>query len=362
MDPSSTGGISTLTRNVEKGLKQRGHEVQTLFIPFELSERDWEILDYVPRPRWCYSVKSIKTRRFAYLQNVYSQARSVISTFDPDIVHAMHIWNWPAVIVANELKIPTVLSTHALELEEKSLAARAIDDADVIHSVSSFTRNLVADVADNEVDSTYIAPPSIEVSKYQSEDCHIRSGSEVVITLSRLVDRKNIGTVIKSWEHIDTKSTDRELIVAGSGPNQESLAALVEDRNDISIVGGISEKYKRELLAKADVFALVPSRNGFDVEGFGIVYVEAQAANTPVVGSSYGGVPEAVGDGGIIVDQEDDPTEVANATTQLLSNQEVQQRCLSAIDHRIEQFGLLPVTEKHLEVYRGLLGKTNTSY
>lgn len=355
MNPSSVGGISTVTRNLEKGLEREGHEVQTLFIPFEASERNWKPLDYLPRPRWCYSFKSIKTRRFAYLQNVYRQAQSAITKFEPDIVHSIHIWNWPAIVVANRSGIPTVLSTHALELEEKTLAARAINDADVIHSVSNFTRDLVANVANNEIDHSYVVPPSIEVSKYQSVNQQIRDDPEIVLTLSRFVDRKNVGTIIKSWRHVHTGSADQKLIIAGDGPNQGYLTALTKGVDGVSLVGEVSETYKRKLFSKADVFALVPRQERFNVEGFGIVYIEAQAANTPVVGSSYGGVPEAVGDGGIIVDKENSSIEVANAITRLLNDQEARQYCSTAIEDRIGKFSLRPVARKHVNIYQDLL-------
>ena len=51
----------------------------------------------------------------------------------------------------------------------------------------------------------------------------------------------------------------------------------------------------------ADIFVLTPEDDPVDIEGFGIVYLEAQSAGLPIIASRVGGVPEAVGEAGILV-------------------------------------------------------------
>jgi len=278
-----------------------------------------------------------------------------IIKFDPDVIHAVHVRNWSALVAANEEDVPTALSTYALELEERALAAASIAAADVVHAISEFTASLVRDAAPGPVE-TRLIHPSIDVDQYRDANEQIgevEDGS--VMTMARFVDRKNIETVIRAWTRLDSELTEsRDLVVAGDGPDRDELEQLADDRDDIQFVGWVNGTEKEELLASATAFTLVPRRDEFDVEGFGIVYIEAQAAGTPVVGSKHGGAPEAIGDAGIIVDDETDPAEVADAIETLLDAERRQPYEENACA-RIDRFDIPAITEEFAELYDDLL-------
>lgn len=86
------------------------------------------------------------------------------------------------------------------------------------------------------------------------------------------------------------------------------------------------------------MFAFVPRGEGYEAEGFGTVYIESQATGTPVVGSSNGGAPEAIGDGGVIVKDEYNPQEVADAIDQLIVDRARRRKYIMEIDNRIDRF------------------------
>ena len=90
----------------------------------------------------------------------------------------------------------------------------------------------------------------------------------------------------------------------------------------------------------------------YRAEGFGIVYIEAQASGTPVVGSPKGGAPEAVGDGGIVVEDESNPAEVADAVRRLITDDQTRSNSLLAIERRIDRFGMDSVASEHIANYR----------
>lgn len=355
--PPPPGGIQTIVANLEEGLKAAGHKVRVL--EFDPDDYERSVTDFVPRPRWLYSERALSTAQFVYQSALHRRAQEVIDAFDPDIVHAMHIRELSALVAANERSIPTVLSTYALELEERRLARKAISRSDVVHAISEFTESLVKDAAESPV-STRVIPPSINVGAYRDARERITNadGPRPVVSMARFVDRKNIETVVRAWINIDSDAPPREgreLIVAGDGPNRQDLERLATDADDVRFPGWVNGHEKRELLAYSDAFALVPRQINFDVEGFGIVFIEAQAAGTPVVGSRHGGAPEAIGDGGLVVDNESDVDEVSSALTEIITNEDLHRTCLDAIEDRINQFNVPAVTECHLEVYRDLL-------
>jgi phosphatidylinositol alpha-1,6-mannosyltransferase len=100
------------------------------------------------------------------------------------------------------------------------------------------------------------------------------------------------------------------LIIVGDGPeraNLEGLAAELNLSERVKFAGAVPKEELPTYYAAADVFAMVPRSGPDGVEGFGIVYLEANLLEKPVIGSRTGGVPDAIIDGktGILVDAGD---------------------------------------------------------
>ena len=163
--PPPPGGIQTVTKNLEKGLNAGGHRSCVLHL--ERESYSPTIGDFIPHPRRFYGLKSIRRRDFVYMNNLYKKTTDRIKNFNPDIVHAMHINNWSSLVAAKDHNIPTVLSTHGLELKNTSLAKTAISDADLVHTPSIFTSDLVKDILSDT--QTYVVPPSIDLDSYRDK-------------------------------------------------------------------------------------------------------------------------------------------------------------------------------------------------
>ncbi|MDZ7730946.1 MAG: glycosyltransferase family 4 protein [Natrialbaceae archaeon] len=177
-----------------------------------------------------------------------------------------------------------------------------------------------------------------------------------VFTISRLVKRKNVETIIDAWQLLPQYIRQKHgLIIAGEGDQRPLLEIKSSNDDTIQVLGRVSNEMKEMLLRDAAVFSLVPVQDGFDVEGFGIVYLEAQASGTPVVGSSTGGVPEAVGDAGILVDSPRDSEAVATALKELLTNETTRRSCYNSINNRIQDFDIKHVAQEHVSRYQELL-------
>ncbi|MDR2454557.1 MAG: glycosyltransferase family 4 protein [Bifidobacteriaceae bacterium] len=135
------------------------------------------------------------------------------------------------------------------------------------------------------------------------------AAAPVVLSVSRLVPRKGQDQLIRGWPRVVAAHPDARLVIAGSGPYEPVLrrmAAASPAAASIELKGQVVGQPLIDLYARADVFAM-PCRTrlaGLEVEGLGIVYLEAGAAGVPVVAGDSGGAPEAVlpGRTGFVVD------------------------------------------------------------
>lgn len=147
----------------------------------------------------------------------------------------------------------------------------------------------------------------------------IEAQKRVVVTIGRLISRKGMDTLIQAMRHLPGV----ELLVVGEGPERpllETLSAACAPGR-VHLLGETSDILRDQALAAADVFAFLPREESEDVEGFGIVCLEAAMARLPVVATQVGGVGEAFVDGetGIAVPPQD-PLAAAEAIHRLLDD------------------------------------------
>jgi phosphatidyl-myo-inositol dimannoside synthase len=131
----------------------------------------------------------------------------------------------------------------------------------------------------------------------------------VVICVSRLVPRKGQDTLIRAWPRVRAAAGDAALLLVGSGRYRAALAGLAERlhvKPSVIFTGSVPEGDLPAYYDAGDVFAMPcrTRRHGLDVEGLGIVYLEASAAGLPVIAGDSGGAPDAVlcGQTGFVVD------------------------------------------------------------
>jgi phosphatidyl-myo-inositol dimannoside synthase len=153
------------------------------------------------------------------------------------------------------------------------------------------------------------------------------AGRRWLLTVARLDDRhKGIDTVLRAMPMIAAAVPDVRYVVAGDGrlrPELEALAERLGCRERVLFPGRVSEADLAALYARCTAFVLAsrdrPEEGG--VEGFGLVFLEANSFGKPVLGGNSGGIPDAVLDGvtGLLVDPEDE-TDVARQAIRLLTD------------------------------------------
>lgn len=172
--------------------------------------------------------------------------------------------------------------------------------------------------------------PSRRAEGEQVRQRHGLVGRRVIVCVSRLMPRKGQDSLIRALPAVRARvGDDVALLIVGGGPYRKDLAELVGQvgvREHVVITGGVPWADLPAHYAAGDVFAM-PCRTrqrGWDVEGLGIVYLEASATGLPVVSGDSGGAPDAVREGetGFVVGGRD-PAALVDRLVRLLEDPEL---------------------------------------
>lgn len=119
-----------------------------------------------------------------------------------------------------------------------------------------------------------------------------------ILTTARLVKRKGVDVVIEAFSMIDqVRFENVSLVIAGDGPESKSLKEKAEKlwvNKSVIFLGQVADTELPILYSGAEVFIMTPYKVDDDIEGFGIVYLEAAACGTPSIATRSGGASEAV--------------------------------------------------------------------
>ena len=175
------------------------------------------------------------------------------------------------------------------------------------------------------IDVEHFLPRSAEELRAQ----HGIGSRPTIISVGRLVHRKGQDRLIQALPAIKSKVPDALLVFIGEGPHREELDRLAKEHrvaDDILFIGRIDYRDLPSYLSMGDIFAM-PCRSrlaGLEVEGLGIVYLEASACGLPVIAGDSGGAPDAVipGETGFVVNGED-IDEISSRAVELLVNKDL---------------------------------------
>ena len=134
------------------------------------------------------------------------------------------------------------------------------------------------------------------------EKFNIHPNDFIILTVSRFYPRKGFDTILKSIKLIidENLNIPIQYIIIGSGEDENRIKKIISDLNIkscVKLLGSVDEKLKNQYYKLSDVFVLVPEVKRNSIEGFGIVYIEANFFKLPVIGARSGGVRIAIEDG-----------------------------------------------------------------
>ncbi|MFL6073078.1 MAG: glycosyltransferase family 4 protein [Mycobacteriales bacterium] len=214
----------------------------------------------------------------------------------------------------------------------RQLLRRVGRQVDVVTYLGDYTRRRIAGALGPHPELVRL-PPGVDTDAFHPsvDGAGVRAelglrDRPTVVCVSRLVPRKGQDVLIRALPAIQRRVAGAALVIVGDGPDfprLHRLAASLGVADDVVFTGKVPGPDLPRYFAAGDVFAM-PARTrhlGLDVEGLGIVYLEASAAGRPVVAGDSGGAPDAVlpGETGHVVDGRD-VGEVAGRVADLLAD------------------------------------------
>ncbi|MEV0980495.1 glycosyltransferase family 4 protein [Streptomyces sp. NPDC049915] len=222
----------------------------------------------------------------------------------------------------------------------RQLLRRIGESTDTITYLGEYTRARIAGALTPEAAARMVQlPPGVDEKTFHpasgGDQVRARLGltdRPVVVCVSRLVPRKGQDTLIQAMPRILAAEPDAVLLIVGGGPYEKDLRRLAAQTgvaDSVVFTGAVPWSDLPAHFGAGDVFAMPcrTRRGGLDVEGLGIVYLEASATGLPVVAGDSGGAPDAVLDGetGWVV-RGGSPDEAAERIVALLADAELRRR------------------------------------
>ena len=278
----------------------------------------------LPTPRVIHSVKQVITTEkirvvfFGAAAPLAVMARGLRKVGAQKIIsltHGHEVWwaklwpfNWVLRQIGNNVDHLTYLGDFTRSQITRALSTRA--------------RSAMVKMAPG-IDTTHFAPQS---SAIELRDSLGLTNKKVIVSVGRLVHRKGQDSLISALPEILQHHPDAHILMVGEGPYRahlENLVAKLAVESSITFIGRIQYADLPRYICTGDIFAM-PSRSrlaGLEVEGLGIVYLEASACGLPVIAGKSGGAPDAVieGETGVTVDGSE-PSEIAKAITLLFDD------------------------------------------
>ena len=212
------------------------------------------------------------------------------------------------------------------------LLRRIGSTVDVLTYLGEFTRNAISHGLTVQAQQSMVKiAPGIDVEHFLPTDASALRNSlgltekKVIVSVGRLVHRKGQDRLIEAMPEILKTVSNAHLLLVGEGPHRDHLQKLIQKHRlegSVTLIGRIDYKDLPLYICVGDIFAM-PSRSrlmGLEVEGLGIVYLEASACGLPVLAGNSGGAPDAVvqNETGLVVDGTNNK-EIADAAIELLT-------------------------------------------
>jgi phosphatidylinositol alpha-1,6-mannosyltransferase len=189
----------------------------------------------------------------------------------------------------------------------RRLEAKVFDGARKIFPVSRYTRKAVLEHAPGNENKVIAVHNGVNLESFRttavspdSRAKYKQQGEKVLLTVTRLHPYKGVDRMLQSLPEILRSVPDVKYLVVGVGPDRARLEAMTAQlglEGQVRFLGRLPFAEIVELYSLADLFVLLSREELPDVEGFGLVFLEAAACGLPSVGGRSGGIPEAVDEG-----------------------------------------------------------------
>lgn len=328
--PPKVGGIQTYSYQLAKNLTFLGEEIVVL-APGVEGDLEFD------------KKQNFKTIRIRNKLNLYLTFFSILRRERIERVLVAHRANYARLASWTNLlwKTPYDIVVYGGEIllaGRRESIRKNFERAKKVITISHFTKEKLIEIGIPEKKIVVIHPgvdpakfnPGLDSSKIREK--YNLGNKKVILTISHLVKRKGHHNVLKALPQVLKKVPNLIYLIVGKGENEKTLRKMVKDlklEERVIFAGKVRAEKLPLYYAACDLF-IMPSyeiKERGDVEGFGIVFLEANACEKPVIGGRSGGVSDAIIDEetGLLVDPLN-INQIADALVKLLTNPELARR------------------------------------
>ena len=331
------GGVAEYAHQLAEHLQKLGNDVIVLSESKEGDKLfDQKVSYKVVRKNFSYILTLSATQR---IKSFFFMINDIVKNYKINCIILNQIFCLPfySSIVSFFYSMPLYIIYHGSELTKGEAISKktrlkhriGIMRASKIIANSNFTKELLIKKGVKKEKITVINPAIPESFLYEKSNLEsLKSqlnlkNEKIILSLARNDIQKGIPQVLKALPNVIKEENNLKYIIAGTGDADEVVKKLIKElylENYVIFLNRtISENEKMPLIDISDIVVL-PAKD----EGFGIIYLEANARGKPVIGANSGGAREAILNNysGLLVEP-DDVNSLAKAIIQLLKNKEL---------------------------------------
>lgn len=244
-------------------------------------------------------------------------------------------------------KLPETVMSRTLSKVVTPYTKMVLKQLDELTAVSEAASEYVRSLTDEPVS---IIPNGIDLSKYKVMKQSGVNPGKTILYIGRLEKRKGVNYLLHAYSLLVTKNPDVNLIIAGDGPDRETLEYLASDLNlgNVTFTGYVTDEEKLELLQEADVFC-APALYG---ESFGIVLLEAMATGLVTVAGNNPGYASVMQDiGSLSLVNPKDSEELCRRLDVMLHDENLRKLWKKWAAEQIPQYDYPRIVDQYLEIY-----------
>lgn len=273
-----------------------------------------------------------------------TEAMGRVLTGQVDVLHSGDIYPQGAIaiVLKKMFGLPYLAYCHGEDItlterydQQRRLRNRIYKHAERVVAACEFARQSLLKIGIGEERIVKITP-GVDWERFsprpKNEELLRRYGlgnSRVLMTVARLTPRKGHATVMRALARILAQVPDAKYLIVGTGPERQQLEQLAGElgiSHAVRFAGYVAEQDLAEHYNLCDLFVMMNQEIDGDIEGFGMVFLEASSAGKPVIGGLSGGTQDSVvqGQTGFLVDPQD-VKQVAAKLLLLLENKELRE-------------------------------------
>lgn len=321
-------GWGRYSQDVIQQLASLGYDIEIAISSKGRNESNEKVLNFLPKTsdlRKIYFLAPWYAFRLARMCKNYDAIHALVEPYAPIAFWLSRFSKKPFLVTAHGTYATLPFSFSKLP---RSVHAEALRSAKQIVCVSFYTEKMLAK---HGLRNTTVINNGLNYGLYKN--LQLRSFEErenLVVSVGALKQRKGQHILIEAFAKIAKKYSDARCVIVGApddGKYYQLLKNLVAGHGleeKISFLHGISDKEKNELYSCAKAFSLTSINKDGHYEGFGLVYLEANAHGTPVIGSKKTGADDAILDKktGFLIEQ-CNSGELAEQLSVLFSEKEI---------------------------------------